>query len=49
MRYGLNFMNGPVIGSDYRGVHCNDEMSISLLQARLRELNEPAKLVVIDF
>ena len=19
--YGLNFMNGPVIGSDYRGVH----------------------------
>ena len=47
--YGLNFMNGPVIGSDYRGVHCNDEMSISLLQARLRELNEPAKLVVIDF
>lgn len=37
---GLEFIDGPFPGSDYLGVHCYDDISISLLQARLVELGE---------
>jgi len=37
---GLEFVDGPMPGNDYLGVSCRDEISISLLQARLNELGE---------
>jgi len=46
--YGsLSFYDGPVIGSDYLGVHADDELSISLLQNELnsRGANTAIKIV----
>jgi hypothetical protein len=37
---GLDFFDGPMPGNDYLGVCCRDEISVSLLQARLNELGE---------
>ena len=35
-----HFFDGPMPGRDYLGVQCKDALSISLLQARLNELEE---------
>jgi hypothetical protein len=37
---GISFINAPSPGNGYLGVHCHDLLSVSLLQARLRELGE---------
>ena len=36
---GIKFIEGSCPGVDYLGVHCEDELSISLLQAKLNELD----------
>lgn len=36
---GLQFIDGDAPGHDYRGVHADDDLSISLLQHRLNELD----------
>ena len=43
---GLHFVDGPMPGNDYLGVSCKDEISISLLQARLNELGESIEVRV---
>ena len=44
---GLSFYDGPCIGSDFLGVHADDELSISLLQNELnsRDANTAIKIV----
>jgi len=43
---GLEFVDGPFPGSNYLGVHCHDDISVSLLQARLVELGENIEVQV---
>jgi hypothetical protein len=44
----LEFQRLAMIGSEYDGVHCKDELAISLLQARLRELEMPIEVKVAE-
>ena len=44
---GLVFYDGPTIGSDYLGVHAEDEISISLLQRRLRGLGHQVSIKLV--
>jgi len=44
---GLEFIDGDAPGHDYLGVHADDDISISLLQHRLNELNTGIAVEVI--
>ena len=45
---GLKFINCPTMVSDYIGVHAENEISLSLLQHRLNELNTGIALQLIN-
>jgi hypothetical protein len=45
---GLQFVDGPMPGSDYLGVHADDELSVSLLQHRLNELGTGIAIEMIE-
>ncbi len=44
---GLDFYDGPFPGSNYRGVHATDEVSLSLLQKRLNDLGENVQIELV--
>jgi len=44
---GLNFYDGPTIGSDYLGVHAEDDVSVSLLQHRLSVLGHNVAIEMV--
>lgn len=44
----LTYMDGPAPGNDYLGVFCDDDLTISLLQAQLREMGESIRVVIGD-
>jgi hypothetical protein len=46
---GLTFYDGPMPGSDYIGVHADDEVTLSLLQHRLNELNTGIRVIPQKF
>ena len=45
---GIEYIDGPHPGNDYLGVYCNNELSISLLQARLNELDTGLAVRVVE-
>lgn len=47
VRGELLFYNGPQPGSNYRGVHASNELSISLLQVELNRLNSGLLIRVV--
>ena len=42
----IAFVDGPCPGNDYIGVHATDDISLSLLQARLNQLGEGVRIVI---
>jgi hypothetical protein len=44
----INFIDGPIPGSDYIGAHTDDPITLSLLQKRLNELNTGIRISVLD-
>ena len=40
------FIDGPMPGNDYLGVEAADQVSVSLLQKRLNELNTGIRIVM---
>lgn len=44
---GLRFYDGPTIASDYLGVHAEDDVSLSLLQQRLKALGHDVAIKLV--
>ena len=45
---GIHFIDGECPSYDYLGVRCEDELSVSLLQARLNELDTGLAVRVVE-